>query len=60
MTTNTHDERTAQDHVELEPQAQPSESEPIRTTIKKGKHLEPGIFDVGRYRCWMMGNGTKG
>lgn len=58
MTTPTHDERAAQDHGELEPQAHQGESKPIRTTIKKRKGVEPGMFDVDRLRCWMMGNGT--
>lgn len=60
MTTTTHEARAAQDHGEAtEPQAQPGECEPIRTTIKKNKGVEPGMFDVARYRFWMMGNGTK-
>lgn len=60
MTTNTHDQRAEQDHGEpIEPQAQPGESEPIRTTVTKKKGVEPGMFDIGKYRCWMMGNGAS-
>lgn len=59
MTTTTHEARAAQDHGEpTEAQGQPGESEPIRTTIKKKKCVEPGMFDVDRLRCWMTGNGA--
>lgn len=28
--------------------------------FRASKKVKPGMFDTGKYRCWMMGNGQSG